>query len=107
MTASPDLIEQAMSFHERGQLGQAKNLYLRILSAEPGHAEAQHFLGVIRCQQGRNDEALALFDEALKARPNSPIGATPPRVVKSATLGPQVLGDCLLPHQQQLGFRSS
>ena len=39
------------------------------MQAAPQDATAPHFLGVVRAQQGRNREALALMDTALKLKP--------------------------------------
>ena len=65
------LLDRAIAHHQRGQLGEAERLYLDILKAEPRHFDAQHLLGVIRHQQGRSVEALALIGAALQVRPDS------------------------------------
>jgi protein O-GlcNAc transferase len=65
------LLARAMQAHQRGQPAAAEALYLQILQARPGHFEAQHLLGVLRAQQGRYDEAIALVGAALKTKPDS------------------------------------
>jgi tetratricopeptide (TPR) repeat protein len=64
----PQLLKQAVSLHQSGNLVAAEQLYLRILSAVPDHFDALHLLGIMRHQQGRNSEAIALIDAALTKR---------------------------------------
>ncbi|HEY1876199.1 MAG TPA: tetratricopeptide repeat protein, partial [Rhizomicrobium sp.] len=70
---NPDgLLRQALAFHQAGNLAEAERLYLELMRAVPQDASAPHFLGVVRAQQGRNREALALMDTALKLNPDAP-----------------------------------
>jgi tetratricopeptide (TPR) repeat protein len=62
---------QAIEFHQRGNLVEAERLYFQILAVEPSNFIANHLLGVIRHQQGRNVEALQLIGAALKLNPDS------------------------------------
>jgi tetratricopeptide (TPR) repeat protein len=55
----------AVELHNRGFLDQADGLYTGVLKLAPDHVEALHFLGVLRNQQGRVEEALALISSAL------------------------------------------
>jgi Flp pilus assembly protein TadD len=66
------LLNQAVNVHRKGDLIVADGLYSQILKARPDDFDAQHFLGVLRCQQGRFAEALFLIGGALKTKPNSP-----------------------------------
>lgn len=66
------LLRQALAFHQTGNLAEAERLYLQLMRAAPQDASAPHFLGVVRAQQGRNREALALMDTALKLKPDVP-----------------------------------
>src|ERR1051326_3109798 len=54
-----------------GNLAEAERLYLGILAAEPANSGALHALGVIRAQQGRNEEALGYIASALRENPGS------------------------------------
>jgi protein O-GlcNAc transferase len=72
MSALDALIEQAIAFHESGHFEQAEALYLQVLRSEPRDAEAQHLLGMMRCQQGRFEDALALVQQALAIKPRGP-----------------------------------
>src|SRR5438128_1356546 len=65
------LLDRAIACHQRGQLDEAERHYLDILQAAPNHFDAQHLLGLIRHQQGRSIEALALIGAALQVKPDS------------------------------------
>ena len=59
-------IKQAISLHREGRLAEAERLYLTVLRAKPNHFDAQHMLGVLRHQQGRNAEAIGLLGGAVE-----------------------------------------
>ncbi len=63
---------QAVGAHQRGQLAEAERLYLQLLEAAPDAFAPRHLLGVVRAQQGRNAEALALIGRALELSPGVP-----------------------------------
>jgi predicted O-linked N-acetylglucosamine transferase (SPINDLY family) len=63
------LSEKAIALHRSGQLAEAERLYRELLAADPRDFTAQHLLGVIHAQQGRNSEALAEIDAALALKP--------------------------------------
>ena len=65
------LCNQAVMLHQRGQLAEAERLCLLIHAADPANFTASHVLGVIRLQQGRNADALALIRAVLKAKPDA------------------------------------
>jgi len=56
---------QALTLHQRGQLGEAARLYRRVLARHPHHPDALNLLGVLALQTGRNEEALDLIARAL------------------------------------------
>ena len=66
------LSEQAVALHRSGRLAEAERLYLQVLDARPDDFTARHFLGVLRAQGGRMEEALADIDAALRLRPDDP-----------------------------------
>jgi protein O-GlcNAc transferase len=66
------LLDQAVASHQSGRLSDAERSYRKILNVRPNHAEARHFLGILRFQQGRGTEALELIAAALKTKPNYP-----------------------------------
>ena len=63
------MAEQAVAFHQRGELGQAESLYLRILNADPRLFGPRFYLGLLRLQQGRLQEACDYLGEALRISP--------------------------------------
>src|SRR5262245_17249466 len=65
-----ELLHQATTLHQRGQLADAERCYRQVLNARRDHPEARHFLGILRFQQGRGAEALELIGAALKTRPD-------------------------------------
>jgi tetratricopeptide (TPR) repeat protein len=72
---SPDLgsgatLETAMAQHQAGRLDQAKRLYTAVLSQEPLHPVALHFLGIVAYQQGDPNQAIASIDWAIAIRPD-------------------------------------
>ena len=64
------LFRRAVALHTRGELSDAAGLYTRVVERNPGHAEALHWLGVIRAQLDEPAEALALLDRAVQADPD-------------------------------------
>ena len=64
-------LKQALEFHRRGQLAQARPLYNEILNTVPNHFDALHLLGVIEAQHGHNEAAVRLIGQALQIHPNS------------------------------------
>jgi tetratricopeptide (TPR) repeat protein len=70
----PDLarvLAQALALHQQGHLAEAERLYRAILAAQPDHADALHFLGLIRFVNGAHAEALRLIAQAMRAHPPS------------------------------------
>src|SRR6202521_226253 len=58
--------EQAAALHALGRLWEADQLYQMVLKADRRHFGALCRVGAIRLQQGRFDDAVALFRRALK-----------------------------------------
>lgn len=69
-------IEQAMALaqqhHQAGALEKAQALYLRVLQAQPEHADALHMLGVLTFQLGRGEDAVNLITRAIKLNETFP-----------------------------------
>jgi tetratricopeptide (TPR) repeat protein len=63
------LYTHAVAAHRQGNLAAAEEGYLRLLAAEPGNPQICHPLGVLRAQQGRVDEALALLESVVAQCP--------------------------------------
>src|SRR5436305_8012750 len=64
-----DLLQIALEHHRSGRLQQAAAGYRAVLEAEPGHAEANQWLGILVLQAGRADQAVAWLERAATARP--------------------------------------
>jgi protein O-GlcNAc transferase len=62
--------EKAVALHRSGQLDEAERLYRQVLAADPRDFTAQHLLGVIHAQQGRNEQALSEIEAALALKPD-------------------------------------
>ena len=62
---------EAVALHRQGRLAEAANLYSQILKVQRDHFDALHYLGIVKAQQGSNNEAKKLIGAALRIRPNS------------------------------------
>lgn len=73
MVAQRSALAQALDAHRQGRLPQAESQYLQILSTDalPDalDADTRHWLGVLRLQQNRPDDARACFEQALARVP--------------------------------------
>ncbi len=69
MAAVAELFNQAVLHHQNGALSQAESLYRQIIQADPAHAEALHFLGIIAMQTGHSQAAIALIRRAIALKP--------------------------------------
>jgi len=63
------LLQNAFNSHQAGRLEEAEAGYRKILAANPRHADANHFLGLIAHQCERFDAAAELIAIAIKERP--------------------------------------
>ena len=66
------ILKSAIEAHQAGHLDEAEHLYRQILEIDPGHANANHFLGVIAHHTGRGDEAAQLIAKAIETDPDNP-----------------------------------
>ena len=67
------LYNQAIGFHQAGDLAAAERIYAQLLAVEPRNVPANHMLGLVRHQQGRHAEALDLIGKALQINPGNPV----------------------------------
>ena len=65
-------LAKARQCHEAGQLRAAEELYRAILQAQPGHAAANHGLGLLEVERAQPSAGLPHFIAALEADPQSP-----------------------------------
>ena len=66
------MIEEAIELHRAGHLADAEAAYLALLRQKPNDADALHFLGVLRMNQGRPDAAIEFMQRSLKIDPRNP-----------------------------------
>src|SRR5882672_10986246 len=65
----PDPLSQAIEHFRSGRLDEAEERCRVVLGRDPEHAEANHLLGAMRFQQGK-DEAAQAFERALAINPS-------------------------------------
>ena len=65
-----DLLQEALVLHRRGAVAEAAARYSAVLQAEPHHADAHYYLGLIACQQGRFSDGAERAREALSGDPS-------------------------------------
>ncbi len=70
MNPPVDLLQQAITHHQAGQLAEAEALYRKVLEATPNHPVALHLIGLIAYQVGQFPVALQLIDSALAISPD-------------------------------------
>jgi predicted O-linked N-acetylglucosamine transferase (SPINDLY family) len=66
-----DLLRGAVAAHQVGDGAQAERLYRLVLAKEKRNPDALHFLGLLRAENGRLDEAAQLLAKAVRANPKS------------------------------------
>jgi tetratricopeptide (TPR) repeat protein len=59
----------AILLQQQGKLGQAKDLYLKVITAQPSNYYAQYDLGVLAQHDGDDAHALTYYGAALAANP--------------------------------------
>ncbi|AEA59622.1 TPR repeat [Burkholderia gladioli] len=64
------VFDRAFAAHRAGRLAEAERDYRAALAANPSDADALHLFGVLRHQQGQNQEAADLVGRAVELRPN-------------------------------------
>jgi tetratricopeptide (TPR) repeat protein len=65
------ILLEAISWHQKGDLERASSVYARVLELEPEHFDALHLLGVIAIQCGEPERAVELIGKAIRINPNS------------------------------------
>jgi tetratricopeptide (TPR) repeat protein len=61
------LFAAALGHHRAGEPREAERIYREVLTREPRHAPALHFLGVLRHQQGESAAAVEFIGQAIAA----------------------------------------
>jgi tetratricopeptide (TPR) repeat protein len=67
-SAASDLFAQAVQHHQAGRLDKAAELYRRVLTLEPAHADCLHLFGMAAFQAGHAEAALQLLRQAVAVK---------------------------------------
>ncbi len=65
------IFREAAGLHGQNRVAEAERLYHEVLARQPGHAGALCYLGLIRAQTGKLDEAVGLLSRAVEHDPNA------------------------------------
>ena len=65
-------VTNALQLHRVGRIQEAEALYREVLNAQPNHAGAQHFLGLLLHQTNRRAQGLALIDRSVRSAKKNP-----------------------------------
>jgi len=65
-------LQQAIAFHQKGQLESAEPLYREILARAPAPFDALHLLGVLHHQKGMHESAVELMTIAVVSHRQDP-----------------------------------
>lgn len=68
-----ELTRRAAAFYQAGRLQEAEALCRQVLSADPGHADANLLTGVLSLTSGRHEDALGYFKVALARNRKNPV----------------------------------
>ena len=71
MSSLHQILQEGLQFHQQGMLPQAEQRYRRILSVQPNHGWAHHFLGAIAQECGRHENACMHFQQAIQGLPDN------------------------------------
>jgi tetratricopeptide (TPR) repeat protein len=64
-------LEQAVTFHQQGRLREAESLYEAVLSVDRNQPDALGYMGMLRLQMGKIDEAIWFLRRAVKREAKS------------------------------------
>ncbi len=64
-----ELFAEGARHHQAGRMADAERCYRQAIAADPRHADALHWLGVMAGEAGRPDVALQLIDRAIAVQP--------------------------------------
>lgn len=71
MALVAESLQQALKYHEAGELDQAEALYQEIIRVDPGHADALHLLGVAAHQKADHRRGAELIGRAIARQSQS------------------------------------
>jgi len=65
------LLDNAILYHNQGNLQQALDSYRSVLSMEPNNPDANHLLGILTNQTGNAKAAITLIRKAIEQKPTA------------------------------------
>ncbi|MAA77774.1 MAG: hypothetical protein CL916_00825 [Deltaproteobacteria bacterium] len=71
MSSLHQILQEGLHFHQKGMLPQAEQRYRRIISVQPNHGWAHHFLGAIAQEFGHHEDAYGHFQQATQSIPHN------------------------------------
>lgn len=71
-TTTREKLALGLHYHRAGRLAEAENLYWEVMTEDPDDADAQHLMGVLAHQVGRDDLAVGYMEGALALKPERP-----------------------------------
>ncbi len=66
------LINQAKSYHQNGNLIEARRLYLQALNLSPNNDDVYNFLGIAYSQLNNHEQSIKCLNKAIEINPNNP-----------------------------------
>ncbi len=69
---SREQLENGLALHQQGKLDEASAIYQEVLDADPGNADALHFIGLVAQQRGDLLTAVENIEAAIAAEPDRP-----------------------------------
>jgi len=70
--SSSQALKLAKSYHEKGEIRQAEQVYSALLEIDQHHAEATHNLGIIKLSRGNTEEGLNLVRKSIELDRTNP-----------------------------------
>jgi tetratricopeptide (TPR) repeat protein len=64
-----ELLKKATELQIAGEISEAEKIYNQVLAQYPDNIDAKHLLGLVRGEQDREEEAVSLIEEAIRAKP--------------------------------------
>jgi len=73
MTSIQQALQVGWQLQQSRDFAGAESIYQRVLTVNPGHADAWCYLGILYYDMGRYNESLSAYEQAVRIRPRFPI----------------------------------
>ena len=67
-----ELLQKGFQLHQQGDRAEAARYYREVVAIVPQHPDANHLLGMIAHDDGRNEDAIGLISIAIRGIPDNP-----------------------------------